>query len=105
MSALKSTRPGKALRLLNRVLHRLETRPVSGDPRAEFIFLVGPPRSGTTLLFQLVCRHLEVGYFSNRHARYYGGISYRERLLGHAAAEGIDYNSQYGLTTGPSRPA
>jgi hypothetical protein len=35
------------------------------------VFIVGVPRSGTTLLYQLMCRHLDVGYVSNTMARWW----------------------------------
>lgn len=34
-------------------------------------FIVGAPRSGTTLLYQLIARHLEVAYVSNELARFW----------------------------------
>jgi hypothetical protein len=35
------------------------------------VFIVGVPRSGTTLLYQLMCTHLDVGYVSNAMARWW----------------------------------
>jgi len=29
------------------------------------VFLIGPPRSGTTILYQLLCRHFNFGYINN----------------------------------------
>lgn len=63
---------------VNDVLHHLEMR----LPAAEGVlvahppvFVLGAPRSGTTLLYQLVCRAFEVGYLSNAHCRFYGAPS------------------------------
>ncbi len=51
------------------------------------VFIVGVPRSGTTLLFQLMSRYLDLGYVNNYMARYWmapiwGGGSYRRRWSG-----------------------
>jgi len=42
-----------------------------GDPSIPIVFVVGVPRSGTTLLYQLMCAHLDVGYVSNAMARWW----------------------------------
>ena len=41
------------------------------DPQIPIVFIVGVPRSGTTLLYQLMCTHLDVGYVSNAMARWW----------------------------------
>lgn len=41
------------------------------DPSMPIVFVVGVPRSGTTLLYQLICAHLDVGYVSNAMARWW----------------------------------
>jgi hypothetical protein len=41
------------------------------DPSVPIVFVVGVPRSGTTLLYQLMCTHLDVGYVSNAMARWW----------------------------------
>lgn len=69
---------------VNDVLHHLEMR----LPAAEGVlvahppvFVLGAPRSGTTLLYQLVCRAFEVGYLSNAHCQLYGAPSLAHSAL------------------------
>lgn len=73
VEARRSLARDAALYLRNRLLQPLERRLVtrfagSGRP---VLFIVGVPRSGTTLLHQLIARHLDVGYVTNRIARYW----------------------------------
>jgi len=35
------------------------------------VFIIGPPRSGTTVLYQLLCRHFNFGYINNFVADWY----------------------------------
>ncbi len=65
----------------NWLLNRLELRGAS--PAAEFcpVFVLGPPRSGTTLLYQLMIEAFQVGYLSNVHELAFGGPSILERSL------------------------
>lgn len=44
---------------------------ISGDARSPHIWVVGLPRSGTTLAMQLLARHLNVGYVNNLMARFW----------------------------------
>ena len=73
VEARRSLARDAALYLRNRLLQPFERRLVarfagSGRP---VLFIVGVPRSGTTLLHQLIARHLDLGYVSNRIARYW----------------------------------
>lgn len=78
---------GDILRYLkNRCLQIPERRLIRRYYREDLpvIFIVGVPRSGTTLLFQLMTRYLDTGYVNNYTARYwmapiYGAASYRRR--------------------------
>lgn len=70
-------------------------------------FIVGPPRSGTTLLYQLLARYLEVAYPSNFMARFWmaptvGAWLDRRRRGGRRRT--IALESDYGRTRGPSSP-
>lgn len=77
--------PGSAKRALlacyrgvNAVLDQLERRLPAPEGILDAyppVFVLGAPRSGTTLLYQLVCRAFEVGYLSNAHCRFYGAPS------------------------------
>lgn len=67
------------------------------------IYLVGLPRSGTTLLSQLVSRQLEVGYINNLIARFWlrpsVGIRLSNALLGGHRRDSIELASTYGVTS------
>jgi sulfotransferase family protein len=88
------------------VLDRLETARADGggEPlRHPPIFIVGPPRSGSTLLYQLVVQRFDVGYLSNRHCRYYGSPSLVERRT--RTRPPGELSSRYGRTSGPDAPS
>ncbi len=51
------------------------------DREAPVVFIVGAPRSGTTLLFQLIVRHLAVAYPSNELARFWSAPLVGSHLL------------------------
>jgi hypothetical protein len=66
------------------------------------IYIVGAPRSGTTLLHQLLSRHLPVGYINNLIARFWlrpsVGIWLTKTLLGEDARHKITFHSWFGTT-------
>ena len=66
------------------------------------LYIVGVPRSGTTLLSQLVSRYCPVGYINNLIARCWlrpsVGIALSRCLFGDRAREGITFHSSYGAT-------
>jgi hypothetical protein len=92
----------RALRPLERALlarHRDDSQPVA--------FIVGAPRSGTTLLYQLIARHLAVGYVSNGVSRYwmapvFGLARFARRCAG--CRSDIELRSEFGGTAGPCSP-
>jgi Sulfotransferase family len=72
------------------------------------IFVVGAPRSGSTLLYQLLTDRFDVGYLANGHARQPGAPSLVERrrgLVRGRQAELGDYRSSFGGTTGELGPS
>ena len=81
--------------------------PVSPDPQdpteLPIIYLVGLPRSGTTLLSQLVSRQLEVGYINNLVARFWlrpsVGVRLSHALLGGVRRDAIQLTSTFGVTS------
>lgn len=96
----------RSLWALNRGLDRLETAPSDPDHarlRHPPLFIVGAPRTGSTLLYQLVVHRFDVGYLSNRHCRLYGAPSLVERLR--PPREAPDLESRYGRTAGPDAPS
>lgn len=75
----------KALRPVNSVLDPLERRftRANGDRfRHPLIFIIGSPRSGSTLLYQVLTSSIECGYFTNAHAALYGAPALMQRALG-----------------------
>jgi Sulfotransferase family len=96
----------RSLWALNSVLDRTET--ATADAGAEPlahppIFIVGPPRTGSTLLYQLVAARFNVGYISNRHCRLYGAPSRVERRT--ETQPTLELTSRYGRTTSPNSPS
>lgn len=70
------------------------------------IFVVGAPRSGSTLMIQVITDALDVGYISNRHCQWYGAPVLAERLFQPTRTKPLsDYRSGYGATEGPYAPA
>lgn len=107
--ALPRALRARARRSLNRsLLQRLEllgsdgsSKPLEHRP----LFIVGAPRSGSTLLYQLMVARFDVTYLANRHCSFFGAPSWVERLGGRGASPPEDYSSRHGLTAGPWGPA
>lgn len=79
------------------------------DPsKLPLLYVVGAPRSGTTLLSQLLSRCLPVGYINNLIARFWlrpsAGIRLSRLVLGADARKDIVLNSTHGVTPGISGP-
>jgi Sulfotransferase family len=95
-----------------RSLHKLEVRLGRrwADETLPYrpIFVVGAPRSGSTLLYQLLTDRFDVGYLANGHARQPGAPSLVERrrgLVRGRQAELGDYRSSFGGTSGELGPS
>ena len=94
-------------RALNRALARFDGRS-SGDARRldqPPVFIVGAPRSGSTLLYQLLVEVLDVGYLSNRHCRLWGSPALVERFVPPKRSSSHTYESIHGRTTGAGAPS
>lgn len=96
----------KAMTFLDRKLVALsQYRPSRqyGGP----VFIIGPPRSGTTLAYQLVTSCFDVGYITNLEARrpYIPAMAALMAGLLVKAREGVaQYSSEYGRTSGRFGP-
>ena len=70
------------------------------------IFFLGAPRSGSTLMVQVITDTLDVGYISNCHCRWFGALALAEHLFhptrGRPAS---DFQSKQGDTKGNYAPA
>jgi hypothetical protein len=98
----------RSVTALNRALSRVELRkavtadvPLSHPP----IFIVGAPRSGSTLLYQLVVVRFDVGYLSNLHCRLYGAPALVERMAGRRLEPPDAFSSDHGRTDGRAAPS
>lgn len=70
------------------------------------IFLVGAPRSGSTLVYQVLTDAFDVAYLSNFHCQFFGAPALAERIfLPLKGKECSDYASDYGQTKGKSAPS
>lgn len=71
------------------------------------VFVLGPPRAGTTLLYQVICYGLKVGYISNIHCLGYGAPSLVHRIVAPCLDlnAGVGFESSFGSTSGLSAPS
>lgn len=70
------------------------------------VFILGAPRSGTTVLYQLLVDRYRIGYFANIHCRWFGNPAWAERR--HQPWKRPprgDYDSRYGETKGIYGPS
>jgi len=106
---LASRLRGSVIRSTNRSIAFLEERftdKSSSRLPATPIFIIGPPRSGSTLLYQLVTAHYDFAYLSNAHCRLFGAPALVERILHDRIAEyPPQFESKYGRTEGWGSPA
>ena len=98
----------RSLRGLNKGLATLETRQESAGeaplPQTP-IFVVGAPRSGSTLLYQLLVVRFDVAYLSNLHCRFFGAPAFVERAAGKRLRPPGDFSSRFGSTRGLAAPS
>lgn len=70
------------------------------------IFVIGPPRSGSTLLTQVLVDAFDCSYLTNQHCRWFGAPALAERMLKPLDSKiPSTYQSQHGRTEQPSDPA
>ncbi len=81
---------------------RLVASAASTGPACHPLILVcGPPRSGTTVVYQTLVNHLPVAYFSNLTALFPRSPLIAERIFGRfVAPSAAGYHSYYGHTAG-----
>jgi Sulfotransferase family len=97
----------RSLRAGNGALAAVETWVADGSTaplRHAPLFVVGAPRSGSTLLYQALVQHFSVGYLSNLHCRVYGAPSLVERVWSPGEPAG-GYSSHLGRTRGAAAPS
>jgi hypothetical protein len=91
------------LKAVNGVLARLEGR--ARDPDAPLphvpVLIVGAPRTGSTLLYQVLTQCFDFGYLGNVHCLFWGAPSWAQRLVGPLRPPaGAGYDSRHGVTRG-----
>jgi hypothetical protein len=95
---------------LNQYLDGFETQLAAQLPEADWppVLIGGLQRSGTTLLYQLIARHCDVGYINNFLARLWNaprtGILVRGRLLRSDGPAAGSLTSDYARTPGLDGP-
>jgi hypothetical protein len=96
-----------ALYLKNRMLEPLDVLLRRRYARVDIpiVLIVGAPRSGTTVLYQLMADYLDVGFINNRMARYFAAPLVGAVLHGRTGgAHGLALASDYGRTGGDLSP-
>jgi Sulfotransferase family len=93
-------------RALNRGLAAIDSRPVAppSDSGAPPVLILGAPRCGSTLLYQVIASCFDVSYLTNLHCRMYGSPALAERLV-RGRRTGVEYDSRYGTTAGLLAPS
>jgi hypothetical protein len=99
----------RSRKIVNLVLHHIECRAAGSraDPlRYPPVFIIGAPRCGSTLLYQVMVEHFDLGYLSNFHCLFYGAPSFAERLF-HPARWRMPsgFQSDHGKVSGRSAPS
>lgn len=70
------------------------------------VFIIGPPRSGSTLLMQVLTDAFDVAYLTNSHCRWFGAPALAEVVLRPLKRKRpSDYRSQHGQTAHITAPA
>jgi hypothetical protein len=98
----------RARRVGNRALDRAESHLLHARPRplaSPPILIVGAPRSGSTLLAQVMIASFDVSYLSNLHCALHGSPAVAERLVRLRPRPAIVYDSRYGATSGWMAPS
>ncbi len=90
---------------LNELIPGLDDRLFPDPPVGRNVFVVGAPRSGTTLLTQMVSCAFDIGYINNVAASWWqspaAGVVYANRLVTERRFAGV---SNFGGTSGPAEP-
>ncbi len=101
--------PGVAAKHLNYLVSPIETLFTRSTPNffpTPPIFIIGPPRSGSTLLYQILSEYFDVGYLSNLHCLLWGAPSWVERTVRPLRRrKKSDFTSQHGKVTGWMAPS
>ena len=101
----KNEEKEKLFQVMNKALSEIGSFP-SDEEKFPTIFIFGLPRSGTTLLYQLLAQCLDVGYINNLIAKFWLapviGIELSKAVLGEPRHS--SYSSNLGQTNEPHGP-
>lgn len=87
-------------------LEYIATSGKSDSFQGPVIFIIGPPRSGSTLVMQVLTDAYKFAYLSNVHCRWFGAPGIVEKLFKISDhKERSEYESWHGKTSLPSDPA
>jgi hypothetical protein len=67
------------------------------------IFIVGSPRSGTTLVYQSLISYFDLGYINNFNCYFFGNMNFSENLF--KRNKNINFESNFGNTKGLNSPS
>ena len=106
-SSLRDPEYDDALRQMNDALEGAQDALLREHAEAHpILFVVGPPRSGTTLALQLLSSNLDVAYVNNLTAAFWSapliGVRLSKKLLGDDYCS--SYSSNFGQTQGAREP-
>ena len=84
--------------IINKISSEMFTHTASKNPEVMPVFVVGLPRSGTTLLYQLLLNHFQCSYFTRLSDYCYRSpvTAYRIQSLIFPQPQNFEYESQYG---------
>ena len=95
------------LESLNNAVADLPRPGVSSDAHHFPVFIIGLPRSGSTVTYQAISKYLKVGYITNVAARFWqnpcAGIQLSREIVGDGR-EHVTHYSNYGNTVSASDP-
>jgi hypothetical protein len=99
--------PGKVLQWANAIVSPVDSLARNtGVTRPQPVFVVGLPRSGTTLAYELIVQAFDVAYFTRAYAYSYGLPNITTRMLQRSLAAPVPrYASVYGRIPGWRSPA
>jgi hypothetical protein len=98
---------GVVLLPLDRVLAGAERRRLAAAPDVmrPLVFIVGAPRSGTTLIYQALARYLPVTYFTNLSAMFpHAPLTASRLFLRNSSPTQPTFHNYYGNTVGMAGP-
>lgn len=93
------------IRLLGAMESLLLRHGADADPSSPQLFILGLPRTGTTLVYQYIVHRLGVAYFTNGCGRYHRSPCLVTRIQRALHGEYVsDFESEYGKVEGPVAP-